>query len=148
MDKTTNQIQTLLAELHKARQEAERLANSAKELRVKALEAYNFDQAKFEADQAQANAEDLYEQVKEMAHLMDLAGDELPEEVVLKNFTEVNLHDYQKAVMWCASHMTPALTLNKDVFNKAVKSGFVPEDIASTFVTRKAQVAKDLSKYA
>lgn len=59
-------------------------------------------------------------------------------EIEIKKIVKVK--DPATALLWCRTNYTPALEYIKSVFEKAVKDGLVPEEIAIT-------VSVDLSKY-
>lgn len=72
----------------------------------------------------------------------------LPKEIVIKNFKDVAIFDKNRAEEWCVANFRPALTLDEKVFKSIVKNyAIVPAEIAKVVEEKRAQIAKDLSKY-
>jgi hypothetical protein len=59
----------------------------------------------------------------------------------------VTIPDEGAAVRWSITNFTPALSLNKKVFEAAVKAGSIPGDIAFALDTPKVFVKSDLSEW-
>jgi len=67
--------------------------------------------------------------------------------VTVKEFTVVTIPDEMKAREWSFTNFRPALKLDAKVFEKAVKDGTVPAELATVATEARAQIATDLSKY-
>jgi hypothetical protein len=65
--------------------------------------------------------------------------------VQIKLFKVANITDEAKARQWCITNFTPALKLDTKTFEKAVKDGTVPAELATITEEPRAQIDADLS---
>lgn len=139
-------------------QEIDKLLDQLKEAREKSAEARKARQSIIEAaqktidyqvaDEATNAADDLITQleanIKQQALSLHELCAELPERVAVKMFTVIDPYDEQKAKEWSLSHFTPAIKLDTKVFEKAVKDGNIPVELATTHKEARAQIATKL----
>lgn len=86
----------------------------------------------------------LEAKIRQMALDLHGVGAELPERVDVKKFTVVNEYDKTAAREWCFINFRPALILDSKTFDKAVKDGNIPADIATVGNEYRAQIATKL----
>ena len=65
----------------------------------------------------------------------------------IKLVQSVSIPDEGAAIRWCVTNFTPALTINKKVFETAVKAGSIPADIAFALEQPKVFIKSDLSEW-
>ena len=64
----------------------------------------------------------------------------------VKTIININIPDETKARDWCITNFTPALLLNKKIFETAVKNNTVPIDLATISEEPKVYIAMNLDK--
>jgi len=69
---------------------------------------------------------------------------ELPERVKVKMFAVVTPYDKTAAREWCFANFRPALALDEKTFEKAVKDGNIPAELATVIKEARAQIATKL----
>jgi hypothetical protein len=65
----------------------------------------------------------------------------------IKLVKSVTIPDEGAAIRWSISNFTPALALNKKVFETAVKAGSIPVDLAFSLEQPKVYIKSDLSAF-
>jgi len=61
--------------------------------------------------------------------------------------TTVTITNEKDALQWCLRNFTPALSLNKKVFETAVKAGSIPDELATVETSQTVIIAQDLSSF-
>jgi hypothetical protein len=65
----------------------------------------------------------------------------------IKLTNSITISDEAAAIKWSITNFTPALSLNKKVFETAVKAGSIPTDLATVEETPKVFVHSDLTDW-
>ena len=65
----------------------------------------------------------------------------------IKQMSSVTIKNEAESVSWCKANFTPALSLNKKVFETAVKAGSIPAELATVETTPKVYIKSDLSAW-
>lgn len=65
----------------------------------------------------------------------------------IKAITAVVIPDEGAAIRWSITNFTPALTLNRKVFEIAVKAGSIPAELATVAEEPKVYIKSDLSAW-
>ncbi len=138
------EIETMLDNLKVFRADIESAkAEKAKIMdEVRASIGYSLWDAK-QAD-AQLFADGIEAKVKEMALQLADACAELPERVKVKMFSVIPPYDKAAAREWCFANFRPALALDEKTFEKAVKDGNIPPELATVIKEARAQIATKL----
>lgn len=138
------QMNLLLDQLREARNESA-LAREAKRKIVEAAQqTTEYQSADATTNEMDAAITRLETQIKAQALAMHDTGAELPEPVKVKWFTTVAPYDETKAREWCFTNFRPALMLDSKTFEKAVKDGSIPDDLATVSKEARAQIATKL----
>ena len=141
---TIQQLETTLDLLKSARE----ISAEQKDAKAKIIEQAKARAEYAEADSKQAQADEaaisLENEIKKIA--LDLAEicAELPERVKVKMFAVVTPYDKVAAREWCFANFRPALALDEKTFEKAVKDGNIPADLAQVVKEARAQIATKL----
>jgi len=141
---TIQELETTLDLLKSARE----TSVEQKDVKSKIIEQAKARTEYAEADSKQAQADEavisLENEIKKIA--LDLAEicAELPERVKVKMFAVVTPYDKVAVREWCFSNFRPALVLDEKTFEKAVKDGNIPADLAQVVKEARAQIATKL----
>jgi hypothetical protein len=65
----------------------------------------------------------------------------------IKITKSITIPDENAAIAWCRTNFTPALALNKKVFETAVKAGSIPVDMGFALDVPKVFIKSDLREY-
>jgi hypothetical protein len=124
------------------------LVESAKAHKAAVLEVFqtspDWKDACLIVDTEAERLERLEERVKSLALAIHEQSGALPETVKVKNFQVVKISDQATAREWCFNNFRPALVLDTKTFEKAVKDGNIPADLATVEREARAQIAKEL----
>jgi hypothetical protein len=137
-------LETALDLLKSARE----ISAEQKDAKAKIIEQAKARAEYAEADSKQAQADEaavsLENEIKKIA--LDLAElcAELPERVKVKMFAIVTPYDKVAARDWCFVNFRPALALDEKTFEKAVKDGNIPAELATVIKEARAQIATKL----
>ena len=125
---------------------------NAQDARQKALDAFwskpensALTVAEREAKEAWQKADDELRQASLDQYERD--GEKKCEGYEIKLVKVVEIKDPQKAFAWCLSNFTPALKLDTRMFEKAVKDGTIPTELAKVKDEPKVYVDKDLGLF-
>ena len=132
------EIENLLDQLKTAREHAQGLRDERKQMieEVQATPAYKaLSEAGDETDQTIAIIES---DIRNMTLDLYMADAAIPERTGIRNKTTVNIPSELSAKTWCIDNFTPALALDKKVFEDAAKKGNIPSILAT--VTTEATV--------
>jgi len=135
-------FETEISRLAALRQEQEAL----KKVRHALVQAFE-DQPEYRSlvEQEEANSAALIELDKGLREAAVASGELNPHPAItVKTYTAL---EYSEGEMigWCTRNMTPALSLNRRVFEKIAHTGAVPGVVIKD--ERKATIATDLSKW-
>jgi hypothetical protein len=137
---------------------------------IKSLAGARADREKADSDlkqlEATFKASEEYQRlanIKKMATDLEATFDETLRNAALTQYTEdgekkaaaydikltssVKITDEAAAIKWSLNNFTPALSLNKKVFETAVKAGSIPTDLAEVEETPKVFIHSDLSNW-
>lgn len=139
-----SELETLLDQLKEQRDQAAYMRDAKNKIIKDAQETEAYKQADEFKQKADEEVTRLESQIKQMA--LDLHGmaAELPERVTVKMFTVVPEYDKNAARDWCFTNFRPALQLDTKTFEKSVKDGNIPAEIASVTKEARAQIATKL----
>ena len=134
----------MLDELKRARETKDEAYAIKKRIIEKAQTSAEYITAQSQQDAAELAAADVEKEVKALAVQMNELAAELPERVKVKMFTVVTEYDKAKAREWCFANFRPALMLDEKTFEKAVKDGNIPAELATVIKEARAQIATKL----
>lgn len=142
----THELETLLDRLAE-----ERAINATlRDAKRKMIDAVQQSEDYKMADAATAASDEIMTQLEEQIRTMTLGlwteQKELPDRVTVKKFQTVKIIDEGEALQWSIRNFTPALQLNKKVFETAAKAGSLPNHIAVVEVEPRAQIATKLDR--
>lgn len=60
---------------------------------------------------------------------------------------KIDIPDEKQALSWCLTNFTPALSLNKKIFNAAAKQGTIPDELATVKTELTVTIATNLSNF-
>lgn len=143
-----DKLEAFLTALAQAREEKAKAKAKAQELMEKLIAESGYNVLKEQITFWDVQEQMFYNGATKLALEMEKDGQSLPTSVKVKNFTEAHIEDEKKAREWCLENFTPALTLDKKVFEKAIKDGSIPSELGTVSVVKRAQVASDLSEYS
>lgn len=139
-----NEIEQLLDNLKVAREESAAARKTRQAIIEAAQQTTEYQSADATTNEMDAAITRLETQIKAQALAMYDTGAELPEPVKVKWFTTVAPYDETKAREWCFTNFRPALMLDSKTFEKAVKDGSIPDDLATVSKEARAQIATKL----
>jgi hypothetical protein len=137
---------------------------------IKSLAMARADREKADSDlkqlEATFRASEEYQRlanIKKMATDLETTFDETFRNIALAQYAEdgdkkaaaydikmssaVKITDEAAALRWSLTNFTPALSLNKKVFETAVKAGSIPEELATVEEAPKVYIHSDLSEW-
>lgn len=133
-------INTLLDQLKEQRDQAAYMRDAKRKI----IEEAQKQEAYVKADEFQQKADEevsrLEALIRQQALDLHALAAELPERVTVKMFTVVSEYDKTAAREWCFSNFRPALALDAKTFEKAVKDGNIPVEIATAVKEPRAQI--------
>lgn len=137
-------LETMLDNLRTFRADAEFYKTEKSKIIDAIKESQNYVLADTKQNEAVTFAAGLEAEIKKIAVELDRDGVELPERVKVKMFTVISEYDKTAAREWCFMNFRPALMLDEKTFEKAVKDGNIPADLATVIKEARAQIATKL----
>lgn len=142
-------IHEKIAELAQLRVNRNKLHNEQQKMMLALQNSEPYMQLDLMRTQTDAEIERVTEEIR-MKALEEFNGTKNKhpfDGVQIKFFTIVSITDETRAREWCLMNFRPALKLDAKVFEKAVKDGTIPADLAKVDVEPRAQISTDLSDY-
>lgn len=148
----TIKMDNSVSELAKARQNIEDVkftADNLMEAMYATPEGKAYLEAKTNLEAARTAEKEADAWIRELAlqEYAEIPNKNLHDRVTIKINTSVDVPDEKIAVMWCLHNFTPALSLNRKVFDAAVKAGTISDGIAKVVEKPTVNIASDLSDY-
>jgi len=95
------------------------------------------------ADKALKEADATFREGALIAYKMD--GEKKTSAYEIKTVSSVMVPDEGAALRWSLTNFTPALQLNRKIFDGAVKAGAIPAELAGVVEEAKVYIKSDLS---
>jgi len=141
---TIDQLNTLLDNLKIVRERNEEAKTKQSAMLADFQKRDDWEQLSVIRSFASAEIEQLESEIRNTSLALHELCADIPERVTVKMFTVVDEYDEQKAKEWSLSHFTPAIKLDTKIFEKAVKDGNIPAELATTHKEARAQIATKL----
>ena len=137
-------LETMLAQLKDARNRKELAEATGKELLARFQETEAWQNSQASRAFASTEVDTLESEIRQVALSLYEENAELPKAVTVKWFRAVKIASEEKAREWCFTNFRPALKLDNKTFEKAVKDGSIPVELATVSKEAHAQIATQL----